>query len=648
MAFLLFLTYVAFAGCNRLSTGSLIKPGPREYLQKAERAGNLGKHGDALIYYQRFLEHYPDAQGADKAAAGAGKAYYQLGNYEAAYSMFKGFGERYPDSDRIDESSLYEALCLFHLGRYGESLDLLHSLEKSSLSPALQMAVYFQLGENYAKLKNVLSALHWYEQCHAVAQDDTVLRQVQDTIRTLLRSVNDGAVLAEVISVFPEGYITEVARIEQARYYSQRGQFRNAETLLKKLAESHPNDSLTADIQSTVSSIREESGRHVCTLGCILPLSGEYEPYGRDVLNALLLGARAFEETEKGPVRLVIRDSTGDPKEGMRLVEELASNKDLMGIIGPLLGTVAMACSVKAQELGVPMITLTQKEEVADVGDFIFQNGLTPQQQVETVVRYVMEELGLTKFAVLYPKDSYGVGFRDCFLRYVEEMDGEVVSVVSYEKSETDFQQEIRQLVGETYWTRVQDKGQGGTDVQTIDALHLEAIEKELMGEQPTKTDVYPPPFEALFIPDGLKRVAIIAPHLALYDLTGITLLGTAGWNSPKLVETSGQYVQGAIFADGFFENSPISLVQGFVSTYSEAFQKAPGVLEALGYDSVVMLDESFHRAMHKNRETMREELARIKDFEGLSGHTGFDEKGRATKRLYVLSVRNDQIVQLQ
>jgi ABC-type branched-subunit amino acid transport system substrate-binding protein len=643
-----FLIVAFFQGCNQLRKHSFIPPGSADYLQKAEKAEKQGNPEEALLNYELFLKHYPKNSGADKALVGTGKAYYRLGKYEEAYCVFKEFEDRYPGNAFINESTLYKGLSLFHLGRYVESLEVLHSLEKRPQNPSIQTVIYFHLGENYEKLGKPLSALHWYDRAYTVAQQQKTRRRIEGQIEALVHLVDDEKVFREILYLFPKGFITETVKVEQARLYYQKGQIRYAETLLLKLEEDHPDDSLTAGIHKILSAINEESIRYVCTIGCILPLSGEYERYGRDVLNALLIGAKAFQGPEKGPIRLIIRDSLGDPLEGVRVVEELARDNDLIGIIGPMLGSVAKACALKAQELKVPMITLTQKEDVSEVGNFIFQNGLTPRQQVETLVRYAMEELGISSFAVLYPQDAYGASFRDSFVRQVKEMGGEVVSQVPYEKAQTDFQQKIRELVGESYWKTIHSKDKEGKQAQAVEEIHLEPVEKRIMEAQPVQGEPPRPPFEALFIPDDYKKVAMIAPYLALYDLTSITLLGTAGWNSSKLIEMAREYVQGAIFVDGFFIDSPMPLVRDFVDRYSEAFRKVPSVLEAQGYDSLVIMDECFHRAVHKTRDSVREELGHLRDFQGLSGYTSFDEKGRAKKRICVLSVVNDRIVQVQ
>jgi hypothetical protein len=215
-------------------------------------------------------------------------------------------------------------------------------------------------------------------------------------------------------------------------------------------------------------------------------------------------------------------------------------------------------------------------------------------------------------------------------------MGGEFVSAVRYDEAETDFQDEIRLLVGPDFLLKVklreEQRQAGGPDVGD--------------GTGPGEGPVLPP-FQVLFIPDHFRKVALIAPHLALYDVSEITLLGTNAWNSSRLVELAGEYVRDAIFADGFFAESSMPTVREFVEDYARAFQAEPRVLEANGYDSLLMLEDAFLRAPGKTRGEVRDALAGVEGFPGLSGYTRFNQDGSADKRLYILSIIGNHIEQI-
>ena len=52
---------------------------------------------------------------------------------------------------------------------------------------------------------------------------------------------------------------------------------------------------------------------------------------------------------------------------------------------------------------------------------------MTPRMQVETIVSYATETLGLKTFAILYPEDNYGNTFVDLFWDDLIHRGGQVV-----------------------------------------------------------------------------------------------------------------------------------------------------------------------------------------------------------------------------
>jgi ABC-type branched-subunit amino acid transport system substrate-binding protein len=332
-------------------------------------------------------------------------------------------------------------------------------------------------------------------------------------------------------------------------------------------------------------------------------------------------------------------------------MRELAEDPNVAGIVGPLRASVALACAEEAQKLGIPIITLTQREEVARVGDYVFQNGLTIRQQVDTLVEFVMEEMAFSSFAVLYPKDAYGTLSRDLLENKVLDMGGELVSAVPYEDGETDFQDEIRLLVGQKFLREVARREEEREQKRLLEEggeVTPEGVEAGFgLGEEEPEEEPILPPFQVLFIPDHFRKVALIAPTLALYDVNEITLMGTNAWNSNELVELAGEYVRDAIFADGFFAESSMPYVREFVEDYMRAFQTEPRVLEAQGYDSLLMLEDAFLQTRGKTREEVREALANMEGYAGLSGYTSFNEDGSTKKRLYILSIIGNHIQQI-
>jgi ABC-type branched-subunit amino acid transport system substrate-binding protein len=602
---------------------------------------------------ERFLDEKADESKAEEAAFRLGQLYLETGDYSAAYHIFQRYPEEYPGGRRQAKARLYLGVSLYFLDNPMDSLDVLHALAEDPDAVRWEQEIFRYIAENYVKLERLPSALTWYARCYETMEEDAGRERLEDRILEVLSVGWEPEALQAATELFQEGFFAEAIQLGVTATCVKNGQMRLAEDYLLRMSAQHPDDVFTRHIQSLLARMTRDGEPRTCTIGCLLPLTGKYGRFGTSVLNAMLLGARAFDSPEVtgASIRLLIRDTRGDPEVGAQLVRELAEDPRVMGIVGPLRATVAFACAEQAQELSVPMITLTQREEVARVGDYVFQNGLTVRQQVETLVEFVMEEMGFASFAVLYPKDAYGMLSRDLLQNKVLEMGGEVISVVPYEDGETDFQDEIRLLVGQEFLREMERREKEREREKRLEEEFEVTLEGASGGEEAgldeEEEEPLLPPFQVLFIPDHYKKVALIAPHLAFYEVNEITLLGTNAWNSTQLVELAGEYVRDAIFADGFFAESSMAYVREFVEDYLRAFQTVPRVLEAQGYDSLLMLEDSFVQARVKTRDQVREALASMEGYPGLSGYTSFNEDGSAKKRLYILSIIGNEIQQI-
>ena len=357
-------------------------------------------------------------------------------------------------------------------------------------------------------------------------------------------------------------------------------------------------------------------------IGCILPLSGRNAAYGNSALDAVLLATGVFNAAKETPIRLLIEDSQSEPTVAGAAVGKLAG-AGVTCILGPLGSQEAIEAAKEAQRMKVPILTLTQREGITGIGDHVFRNFLTAAMQIRTVVQYSQAVLGLRRFAILSPDDPYGQEMARLFREEVIRKGGEIRKEKSYKTDQADFGEEIHALAG-------------------IAPINPDA-------EAPVAVQPKPNPgFEALFIPDSAFRVAMIVSQLAYYDITGIRLLGTSGWDSPELLKTDPEHLQGAIFVDGFFSDSFRPEVNTFIESFYMSYGREPDAMEALVYDAAEMAVRLIVENRGGNREAFRKGLMQVKGYQGVTGRTSFSPSRDAEKELFILTVKDGQIIQVK
>ncbi len=357
-------------------------------------------------------------------------------------------------------------------------------------------------------------------------------------------------------------------------------------------------------------------------VGCVLPLTGRYATYGNRALDAIILASGVFDPDRNSPIQLFIEDSKGDSVTAREAVRKLAREHHVIGIIGPLGSAAALEAAKEAQGLGVPIITLTQRKNIAERGDYVFRDFLTGDMQVKALVTYSIRNLGIGNFAILYPDDNYGTEMMTLFWDEVLRQGGQIRGVESYSGKQTDFGREIKSLTGLNF-----------------------PEEDEASGEKPKPVV----DFDALFIPDSYSTVSMIAPQLTFYDITGVQLLGTSIWNSPELLKANSEYLEGAVFTDCFFLNSFRPEVRDFIDRFYVACGREPGNIEALAYDAAEIMINLLTGDNMEIRDDLRCRLSRIQqDYPGITGTTSFSGTGEAEKPLLILTVMDGEVVQIR
>jgi ABC-type branched-subunit amino acid transport system substrate-binding protein len=141
--------------------------------------------------------------------------------------------------------------------------------------------------------------------------------------------------------------------------------------------------------------------------------------------------------------------------------------------------------------------------------------------------------------------------------------------------------------------------------------------------------------------------VRLIIPFLDYFNVEGVRLLGSNAWNTPKLTELAGEYVEGAVFVDSFFARSTRSGTARFTKRFTDAYGYEPGAIEAQAYDAATTILEAIGRGP-ASREVLKERLRESKGLKGpASGTIGFDEDGEARRKLFLLTVEGGRIVEL-
>lgn len=575
-----------------------------------------------LAFLEKPILAQVPPQPEDSALFREGEILFSKGETEKALWRFRRLTVDFPKSPLYHESRFRMALCYTQLKRPKDAIRILNELFSTFLSPGRMAQVFALLGDNHVELKDLNAALHWYGKGLLVSGQST--GELKKKVRSLIDTFSTEKELGEIESFYRGAYAGGYAKLKIALMARRRGDDVSAKKLLLELEKEYRGMDYYSQVKELLEPIYP-SVKSKYTIGVLLPLSGIYQPFGERALQGIQL---AMKETDsKGipsAISLAVRDSKANPQEAEKAVGELANREKAIAILGPLSSLAVDRAAKKAQQLKVPLLTLSQKEPVSGKGDFIFQNSLTASAQVQALVAYAIRELELRTFAVFYPNSPYGLHYKNLFIHEVVQRGGKVLGALAYQEDQTDLGQEIKGFFRVESVTRYDSKNK-----------KMEEFKPGLA-------------IDGLFIPDAYDRAGLILSQLDYYDVKEPVFFGANGWNSPGLISAAGKAAEGAIFVDGFFKGNPSSLASHFVEEFRRAYQREPETLEALAYDGAKFLREILRAKPVSSPVQMREEIRQVQNFQGVSNLRGFGEGGKPIRALTILRVNKGQIEQVR
>jgi branched-chain amino acid transport system substrate-binding protein len=563
-----------------------------------------------LLFLQSpsFAQPQPD----DSVLFREGEILLSKGDTEKALWRFKSLTTDFPESPLLNEAKFRMAICYTRLKRPQDAIRILNELLSTFLSSSRMAQIFTLLGDNYLESKEPLTALQWY------GKGLLVPGQPSEELKKKVKSILDASKeeeLKSIESLYRGAYAGGYAKLRLARMAKAQGNDSAAKKYLAEIEQEYRGMDYIIQARGLYETV-SPSVKSKYTVGVILPLTGIQGPFGERALQGI---QSAIGETDAPLISLAVRDSKSDPEEAGKAVEELVNVEKVIAIIGPLLSIDMDNAARKAQQLRVPLLTLAQKELPAGRGDFVFQNSLTPLEQIQALSQFAVKDLELRTFAVFYPNSPYGLYFKNLFNQEITRRGGKILGSAVYQEGQTDFSQEIKAF----FKVRVLSK--------------LDAKKKNEDEFKPLLS------VDGIFIPDSHDRVGMILSQMAFFDVKG-AFLGTNSWNGPGLISIGRKAAEGAIFVDAFFAKNRSPGVVQFVEEFRKLFQRDPETLEALSYDGAKLIKEILQSGSVSSPLQMKEELRRVKSFEGVTGLKGFGEDGRSIRTLSILAVKKGQI----
>ena len=295
-------------------------------------------------------------------------------------------------------------------------------------------------------------------------------------------------------------------------------------------------------------------------------------------------------------VKLVTLDDRGDSAEAANAVTRLIDVEKVNALIGEVASSLSLAGGRVAQRRKVPMVSPSSTNpKVTEVGDYIFRVCFIDPFQGKVMANFARDNLKLDEVAILKDvKNDYSIGLADAFKTAFLAKGGKISVEQSYSAGDTDFSAQVTAI-------------------------------------KATKA-------QALYVPGYYAEVGAIARTAQRLGLK-VPLMGGDGWDAPDLYKIGGDALEGSYFSNHFDPGVGTPTSKKFMAAFKQKFGQEPTGLGALGYDAALVLFDAMKRAGGTDPAKVRDELAKTKNLEGVTGKISIDAQRNPEKSAVVLKI---------
>ena len=353
-------------------------------------------------------------------------------------------------------------------------------------------------------------------------------------------------------------------------------------------------------------------GNKSVKIGLNLELTGDIQAVGSSAKNA----AELFRDQVNAaggikigdaalPLELVTRDNAANPMQSASIAQELVAKDNVTALVGPNSTACAIPAADIAESLKCVMISpwstdvRTTMDQASGVPKrYVFRSCFTDPFQARVLAGFARGRLGAARAAVFYEADaevtrSQAELFRDTFAAD----GGEIVAFRSYQPGQADY------------------------------AADLAALR-----------DASP---DIIYFPAYYGDVPDFARQARAGGLTA-TLLGSDAWVGPDLLRLGGADLDGSYICRHFSPDSDNPRTKEFVAAFSAKYGQPPDDVAALAYDALGLLASALEQAGVNDREALRETLAKIPEYQGVTGTFRFQPgSGDPLKSAAVLQIKD-------
>jgi branched-chain amino acid transport system substrate-binding protein len=352
----------------------------------------------------------------------------------------------------------------------------------------------------------------------------------------------------------------------------------------------------------------------VIKIGFNIPLTGEFQVVGNyakrtgELLLKQVNGAGGLRVGDKTYLLdFIYGDNKSTPTGASSQVLNLVTKENVLGIVGPLSSQQAVPAGGVANSFATTMVSPWSTAPATTKNrPFVFRSGYLLKVQSPVLVKFATKEFGAKKAAILYDiVSTYPRSMAKSFKEVFEQTNGPG-SIVAYEEfrtGDTDFTSQLKAIIA-------------------------------------SDADI-------LFTPQHYNEVPQIVKQAKAMGWNK-PILGSNSWAGGNLVGECGTDCNGSFFVGNFAAGGVSGVAKQFVDVYQAEYNELPDEVSGLTWDAIKVLLKAIENTggltgnLIKDRTMVKDQLTKLKKYDGVTGEFNFDESGDPDKCAIIIKI-NDQ-----
>ena len=329
------------------------------------------------------------------------------------------------------------------------------------------------------------------------------------------------------------------------------------------------------------------------------PTVGDSCKNAMELLAAQVNGAGGVKLGDKKyPIKLFVEDNEDKAESAAATAQKLISQNNVLAVIGPNASGNAIPAARICEDAGVIMISpWATNPKVTEGKKFVFRACFIDDFQGQVMAKFARDNLKAQTAAVLYDVASeYNKGIAEYFQKFFEAAGGKVVAFQSYTKDDKDFSSQL---------TTIKAANPG-----------------------------------VLFLPNYYNEVPLQVQQARRLGVN-CPLIGSDSWGSQEILTLCGPELEESYFSTHYAPDIATETAQKFIRTYEAKYGKKPDDVAALTYDAGKLLLQAVSQAGAPDRQKVRDALAGVQEFEGVTGTMKLRGTGDPVKSAVIIHVKD-------